>query len=204
MVWAHLSRHVYTVCVDGCNFKGVIYHTEAKSDDYSTPPILHFPERDVPQSAALPPLPVIADAPEIVLTELLDIIETQENEADENMPDITLTTPATPVSPTHHTAEENTEADAPYTPPSYDNCPRPPYPPRMRQRRAVGTVQVLIHVSAQGEPTEVIITQSSGYAALDSHTRNWILAHWKFNPALKGNRPQAAQIRTSINYTLHT
>lgn len=93
--------------------------------------------------------------------------------------------------------EEGTET---YVPPAYAQCPSPPYPPALRQRRQARTVGVLIQVSAKGEPTEVSITQSSGISTLDQHTRSWIQKTWRFTPARRNDIPVEARVSTKVHY----
>ena len=96
------------------------------------------------------------------------------------------------------------EADGNYTPPAYLDCPQPPYPPRLRQRRTRGTVGLTISIAADGSPTAVQVTSSSGSAALDSHTCRWVMQHWRFSPARRGNSLVAARVTTSITFALHS
>ena len=98
--------------------------------------------------------------------------------------------------------KETPEKGEEYIPPAYKICPKPPYPPAMRQRREERTVGVLIEVNAEGSPTEVSITRPSGNHALDQHTRKWILKNWSFIPARRNGRNTPAQVSTELHYTL--
>ncbi len=89
-----------------------------------------------------------------------------------------------------------------YTPPSYREAPEPPYPPALRAERTEGTVRVRIAVDAQGKPTKVVITQSSGHWEFDVATREWILHRWHFNPAHRGGLPIAGAVSTSIRFVM--
>lgn len=104
-----------------------------------------------------------------------------------------------PDSPAHRqNKEEGTEK---YVPPAYGQCPSPPFPTTLRQRRQAKSVGVLIQVSAGGEPTEVSITQSSGISTLDQHTRSWIMKNWRFTPAQRNDTPVPARVSTEVHYT---
>ena len=91
-----------------------------------------------------------------------------------------------------------------YTPPAYLHCPQPPFPPHLRQRRASGTVRIIIDVSADGEPTGVTIAASSGHGSLDSHAQRWVLKNWRFSPATKNGQALASRVSTSITFALHS
>lgn len=98
--------------------------------------------------------------------------------------------------------KEAPEKGEEYIPPAYRNCPKPPYPPAMRQRREERTVGVLIEINTEGTPTAVSITLTSGNHTLDQHTRRWILKNWSFVPARLNGRNTAARISTELHYTL--
>lgn len=89
-----------------------------------------------------------------------------------------------------------------YTPPSYREAPEPPYPPTLRAERTEGTVRVRIAVDAQGKPTKVVITQSSGHREFDMTAYEWILQRWHFNPAHRGGLPIAGVVSTSIRFVI--
>lgn len=82
------------------------------------------------------------------------------------------------------------------------HSPRPPYPESLRRRRITGSVGVRIAVSAQGLPSAVDITRSSGHAEFDSTTRSWILRHWRFQPATSGGRAIASSVTTTVHFRL--
>lgn len=82
------------------------------------------------------------------------------------------------------------------------HSPRPPYPESLRRRRITGSVGVRISVSAQGTPSAVDITRSSGHAEFDSTTRSWILRHWRFQPATSGGRAIASSVTTTVHFLL--
>jgi len=88
------------------------------------------------------------------------------------------------------------------TPPSYREAPEPPYPPTLRAERTEGTVRVRIAVDAQGKPTKVDITQSSGHREFDMTAREWILHRWHFNPAHRGGVPIAGVVSTSVRFVI--
>lgn len=58
----------------------------------------------------------------------------------------------------------------------------PIYPIEAARLGAEGTVSLLVHVSAQGLPQDVVIASSSGSATLDRAARNAV-QRWHFTPA---------------------
>ncbi len=70
-------------------------------------------------------------------------------------------------------------------PPGPDSAFRnkaPVYPIEAARMGAEGTVSLLVHVSAQGLPQDVVIAGSSGSATLDHAARNAV-QRWHFTPA---------------------
>ena len=111
---------------------------------------------------------------------------------------------ATP-APTREGKKSADSSDAgSYTPPAYLACPQPPFPAHLRQRRVHGTVRLMIEISADGEPTGVTISTSSGHASLDAHAQRWVLQNWRFTPASKGGIALAARVSTAITFALHS
>ena len=189
--------------VPECNFVGVEYFPAPLQTTPQTTRRLIHPPTIRQESPSLPELP--QPTPDLALqtgeidTPVCESSEEMEPEFDFS---IFLQFMAEPPVATGQ-RKKHAEADTSYTPPDYLQCPHPHYPPLMRQRRAEGTVSVLIDVSDSGTPTHVTIIQSSGFEALDNHARAWILQHWTFSPARQNNRPLSSQVRTSITFTLH-
>jgi len=70
-------------------------------------------------------------------------------------------------------------------PPGPDSAFRnqpPAYPVQAARLGAAGTVALVVHVSAQGLPQDVVVANSSGSTALDRAARNAVL-RWHFTPA---------------------
>ncbi|MGN0865970.1 MAG: energy transducer TonB [Akkermansia sp.] len=88
-----------------------------------------------------------------------------------------------------------TETAPPLRPPRYRHAPAPPTPEPARATQ----LRVRIAVSAQGEPTDVEILESSGQSELDRRTRAWILARWSFYPARRADdSPAPSAVITRI------
>lgn len=111
----------------------------------------------------------------------------------------------TPPAPSREEKKSAATSDAgTYIPPAYLTCPQPPFPAHLRQRRVHGSVRLIIEVSAEGEPTGVSISTSSGHSSLDAHAQRWILKNWRFTPATKGGIALAARVSTVITFALHS
>ena len=89
----------------------------------------------------------------------------------------------------------------PATPDSrYRNLP-PPYPIEAARSRAEGTVQLLIHVSPAGLPSEVSVVHSSGAQSLDAAAKR-ALSQWRFKPARQGGRAVGFDYVINLRFTL--
>lgn len=83
---------------------------------------------------------------------------------------------------------------------AYRNLP-PAYPAEAARQRAQGTVGLLIHVSAQGRPQDVVIASSSGAASLDRAARNAV-RQWRFTPARNQGTPVPFDYSLDIRFVL--
>lgn len=89
-------------------------------------------------------------------------------------------------------------------PPSPDSAFRnqpPAYPIEAARQHAQGTVSLLIHVSAQGRPEDVVIASSSGAASLDRAARNAV-RRWRFTPARLQGTPVPFDYSLDIRFIL--
>lgn len=194
---------------DACNFTGIPFEPTRQEEPLSPPPQKHT--LPTPRSSIhIPPvlaLPLYSVNDTLPLEELPEFIEHENNAAispfdtpDELLEPLADQHSAPAATPANQQATAKSEAL--YSPPAYHQCPAPPYPPLLRQRRIQGEVGVLITVSAQGIPSTVDISQSSGSAALDKHARAWILRHWQFTPATRNGHPTQATVHTIIRFSL--
>ena len=192
-----------------CNFTGIAFIPVEEANGES-PMQLRF-------TAPSPEVP----APAVLATALPEFIALQTEELSMEEPETEptegeLDTPAeallaaksaedTPPTPTREGKKSADSSDAgTYTPPAYLVCPQPPFPAHLRQRRVHGTVSLIIEVSAEGEPTGVTISTSSGNASLDAHAQRWVLKNWRFTPASKSGIALAARVSTAITFALHS
>lgn len=112
--------------------------------------------------------------------------------------------------PRHRTVPPPSAAPAPhalaegeaFTPPTYRAAPMPPYPSSLRQSGVEGRVRLRIFLDEEGRPRRVVVVQSSGYAAFDATAGDWVLRHWTFTPARRGERAVAATVVTQVCFVI--
>jgi protein TonB len=62
----------------------------------------------------------------------------------------------------------------------------PPYPPLALRLGEQGGVRLHLTISADGEVTQASIVRSSGYGDLDQMAQAWVMAHWRYQGAIRG------------------
>jgi protein TonB len=78
----------------------------------------------------------------------------------------------------------------------------PPYPAESRALSHQGTVLLQITVSPQGDVVAANIVRSSGYAELDRVALSWVVAHWKYRPALVGGVTVTSATQAAVKFDL--
>ncbi len=99
-------------------------------------------------------------------------------------------------------ASQQSAAEGDYTPPTYRSAPLPPYPAAMRQSRVEGTAQLRIFIDERGTPSKVEVASSSGHGELDAAARRWVLEHWLFTPARRGNVAVATSVLVRVRFVI--
>lgn len=94
-------------------------------------------------------------------------------------------------------------AEGEYTPPAYLKTPKPPYPASMRQSRIEGSVKLRVTLDQLGNPQAVEVLVGSGHAEFDTTARHWVLEHWLFKPARRGEQPVPGTVITSVHFVLN-
>ena len=85
--------------------------------------------------------------------------------------------------------------------PLYRENPPPTYPPAARRRQQQGTVLLAVLVNQRGEPSEVIIVESSGYPLLDQAAISGV-EKWRFAPGQRNGAPVAMRVQVPIRFSL--
>jgi len=78
----------------------------------------------------------------------------------------------------------------------------PPYPGEARALSHQGMVLLQITVSPQGDVVAANVVQSSGYAELDQSAVSWVIAHWKYRPAIVGGVAVTSQTQAAVKFDL--
>lgn len=78
----------------------------------------------------------------------------------------------------------------------------PPYPPAARRLGLEGVVTLRLTVGTDGRVSAAEIVNSAGSAELDQAALDWILAHWRYRPALREGNPVPVQLLASVAYSL--
>jgi protein TonB len=80
----------------------------------------------------------------------------------------------------------------------------PPYPPVARKLGEQGSVRLRLTISAQGAVTAADVVQSSGFDDLDRSAVDWVIAHWRYKPAIRGGVAVASQTFALVIFNLRT
>lgn len=89
------------------------------------------------------------------------------------------------------------------TEPRYRVSPRPPvYPRRARDLGQEGTAMVRVKLDLAGNPAEVSLLESSGYALLD-HAAIRAARGWQFEPERRGGKPVTAFVHIPVRFALN-
>lgn len=86
--------------------------------------------------------------------------------------------------------------------PRFRTPPRPPaYPKRARELDQQGVTMLRIKLDQRGDPLDVHVLDSSGYALLD-HAAVRAVRKWQFQPAIHNGRPVVAFVELPIEFVL--
>lgn len=78
----------------------------------------------------------------------------------------------------------------------------PPYPPMEQRLGHQGTVILRLTISPQGAVVDAAVVRSSGYERLDEVARAWVLAQWRYRPAVRGGVAVPASGTVSVTFDL--
>jgi protein TonB len=80
----------------------------------------------------------------------------------------------------------------------------PPYPPMARKLGEQGTVKLKLTISTSGAVVAADIVQSSGFPDLDQTALSWVMAHWKYKPAVQGGVAVTSTAMAAVVFNLKT
>ena len=78
----------------------------------------------------------------------------------------------------------------------------PPYPDQARALGEQGSVTLHLMISPAGDVTAATVTQTSGFADLDQAAVNWVVAHWKYKPAIQNGLAIASATDAIVKFDL--
>ena len=78
----------------------------------------------------------------------------------------------------------------------------PPYPLEAQLQSHQGTVLLAITVSPQGDVVAANVLRSSGYSELDEVAISWVIAHWKYRPAIVDGMAVTSQTQAAVKFDL--
>ena len=78
----------------------------------------------------------------------------------------------------------------------------PPYPPLAIRLEEQGSVQLRLTISPQGFVTDAIVVRSSGHEDLDQAARNWVVARWRYQPAVRGGAAVPSTVDAVVKFDL--
>lgn len=185
--------------ISGSNssFIGIEYKQAEQPPRHASPLIARS---SPPQPSISPQLP-LPEAPEALIPETVEDFAPADLAAEPLPPE--EWTDFLPTPPHHRTVSRPTSPKAEQaTAAAPLQTPHPSYPTRMRQRRMEGDVGICIHINTEGIPTAVdVLTEV--HPEFAEHTRRWILRHWRFRAARKGNQTIISTLHTTIRFRLN-
>lgn len=182
-------------------------------------PLVEPPKTIVPPKPLPPPPKPIVKPKPVVKPKPKPVPKKSEIPKPAPTPDTKPVVEPTPYVPPTHTAPVSTPAPAKAAPAvsrpqpaketftqaradaGYGYNPKPKYPSVARSRGWEGKVVLQVHVSADGEATQVSVAQSSGHDILDEAAVNAVEG-WRFKPAKRGDTAVASTVRVPINFQL--
>jgi TonB family protein len=157
----------------------------AASDDTPTEATKEESKEDL----EIPPLPEVTPPltpPEMVeLTPLEEIHEMPKPKVQEKKPEPAKPKPSSPPRPEAKPSSNNGGTGSSSSPVVFKGggsgrFPSPAYPASARSAKQQGVVRLLVTVEASGIPSSVTVSDSSGFASLDSAAKDTVQRRWRW------------------------
>jgi protein TonB len=126
---------------------------------------------------------------------------TDADKLDPKLPDITIKDDDRPSLPLTGNTAHPPVSDSGATGVSSTHS-TPPYPAEARLLSHQGMVLLELTISPQGDVTTANIVRSSGFAELDGSAVSWVLAHWKYKPAIQGGVSVTSRTQAAVRFDL--
>jgi protein TonB len=78
----------------------------------------------------------------------------------------------------------------------------PQYPSLAVRLGEQGDVHLVLTISETGAVVDARVTASSGYSQLDAAAVAWVEAHWRYEPAKRGDKPVTATSEAVVTFRL--
>ena len=78
----------------------------------------------------------------------------------------------------------------------------PDYPPLSRRLGEQGTLRLKLTITTQGAVSEATVVNSSGHSRLDEAAIDWVKAHWRYQPAMRGLTPVPSTADAVVTFKL--
>jgi protein TonB len=78
----------------------------------------------------------------------------------------------------------------------------PDYPPVSRRLGEQGVLRLKLSITAQGAVSEAMVVNSSGHSRLDEAAIEWVKAHWRYQPAMRGSTPVPSTTDAVVTFKL--
>jgi protein TonB len=148
-----------------------------------------LPQTAQPKPVTAPPRPVLAKptaTTPVVPKPVIDVQTTPQSP-------IVATTQPTPPNPPVPDSSASGLSDTHTT---------PPYPADARNLGHQGTVTLAMAIDATGVVTNAQVRVSSGYPELDQTAVSWVMAHWRYKPAIQNGAAVASTTLAAVKFDL--
>jgi protein TonB len=152
--------------------------------------IIPVAKTEQPQPKFIPPTPHLTDpiptvTPHVLQPPVIDTVPDRDS----------ITTPPPDLNPPP-SVPDTAAASVPGT------HSTPPYPAIARNLSHAGQVLLQLVVSERGDVTQATVVTSSGFGELDEAAVSWVVAHWKYRPAIQNGQPIPSQTQAIVKFDL--
>ena len=152
--------------------------------------VAHFDTAPAKPTVVPPPPPVLAHPQPQIADVPTPVINTVPDQPSPILVQPAPTNPAPPAQPDTGAAGISSTHST------------PPYPALARVAAHQGTVVLQIVISAEGSVASANVIQSSGFPELDQAAVAWVVAHWKYKPALQNGQAVPSQAQAAVKFDL--